>query len=56
MSPTQGSVSQNEPEMVLRTVITFENQAVQRAFADWVASGECLKQLWWWMGRHGYHI
>jgi hypothetical protein len=39
-----------------QAIITFGSWSQQRAFADWVASGECIKALWAWMGRHGYHV
>lgn len=37
-------------------VLTFETLSHQRAFAAWIASGDCERLLWAWMGRNGYHV
>jgi hypothetical protein len=45
---------QQAPEPPYQVTITFGSAGMQRAFCDWIASGEAVNTLWQWMGRHGY--
>jgi hypothetical protein len=44
-----------EAQPELKIIVTFDRPGMQRAFTDWVESGDCYRALWTWMSYHGYH-
>jgi len=47
-------MADDAPGDALVIILSFDRPGVHRAFAAWLASGQCYEELWAWMGRHGY--